>query len=168
MVRWYVDSNSPVVGIVHTWTTTATTTSPVIFVLAWSGSGATPKDQTAGTFSNWGSTAQPGSVTPTQDNEVLISGYCNDSNSGQVGTIDSSFTIGDTVAFLGSAHFGAGSAYKIQTTAGAENPTWSLSGGQLTGILIGTFKAAAAAAPGASVLLPWATPPKKPWMTFSR
>lgn len=86
-----------------------------------------------------------GSVTPTEDNELILTGIGFDSDVANLG-INSSFTGVTYVAFVGGQHYPVGMAYKIQTTAGADNPTWSWTNSTFAGAVITTFKAAASAA----------------------
>lgn len=70
-----------------------------------------------------GSTFQPGSVTPSQNNSLFITTL------GMHGTavtasIDSGFIVTDQNPTNGS-YYGSALAYFIQGTAVAENPTWS-------------------------------------------
>jgi hypothetical protein len=89
---------------------------------------------------------QTGSVTPSENNEVLIAGTGIE-GTGRTATINSSFTITDGIAGDGATRMGGYAAYLIQTTATAVNPTWTYSGA-VTRVAanIATFKAAAVAA----------------------
>lgn len=136
---------NPSVGSGHTFTNTATAGNPSIFVLALSGTAtSSPFDVENGVSADTtGLTYQPGSVTPSQNNEVvvtLVGGRNSNPN-----TIDSGFTITDqvTTAARGSL------AYLVQTTASAVNPTWTASGigSNLNHPVIASFKAPAAATP---------------------
>lgn len=128
------------VGSGHTFTITSTVGFPCVAVLAFSGSVASPFDQESGAGA-----AQPGSVTPSEDNELLVSGLCF-SPSGTI-SINSSFSISNQIDYAGGTNMGLAMAYKIQTSAGAENPTWSTTTSFTTRTSnIATFKAAAAAA----------------------
>lgn len=102
-------------------------TYPAIAAFAFSGVKATsPVDQEIGLSTGSGTSAQPGSLTPSQDDCLLIAA-ANVYPGGSV-TIDSGFSTGSGATVISSmpgAYFGGGIAYKIQTTAGAENPTWS-------------------------------------------
>jgi hypothetical protein len=116
-------------------------TQPVVCVLAFSGAAASPLDQQAGTSAGAsGATVQPGSVTPTVDGEVLVAGYSG--YFADVSSIDSSFTITDQFSSSGGHHLTTAAAYKIQTAASAENPTWTLGGSNINAAGIATFKAA--------------------------
>lgn len=133
---------NPTVGAGHTFTNTLTGQLPSISVLALSGSASSPFDQQNGAASGPGNTGQPGSVTPTENDEILI---CITSHFGSdTRSIDSGFSTSDQITYNG---FGTGLAmfYKIQTTAGAENPTvsWTNSGISYP-IVIATFKSGAA------------------------
>lgn len=68
---------------------------------------------------------QPGSVTPTQDNELLFLALSMDQDPGGgfVITVDSSFESPMPGNGIGGGVIGV--SWKIQTSAGAENPTMS-------------------------------------------
>lgn len=132
------------VGSGHTFTVTGSTSYSSISVNVFSGAKTTsPFDQQNG--ASGGSTSlATGSVTPTEDNEVVVAGIALDSAPSSL-TINSSFSTPAVAYFAGGSAYGVGSAYKIQTTAAAVNPTWSwtVSSGQAAAIA--TFKVAAAA-----------------------
>ena len=116
----------PTVGTGHTFTVTGTGTFPAVLVQAWRGVRSFDAENGANQAS--GTTLQTGSVTPAEDNELFVSG-CGPGGGGTVtNAIDSGFTeTGDLDEFASSA--GGAMAYKIQTAGGAENPTWTASGG---------------------------------------
>lgn len=120
------------VGSGHTFTVSMSASYPSVCVLAFSGTGAAPGDQQNGNISS----NMPGSVTPTEDNEVLVCGVMN--TGGTLSSISGGFTIAGTVAYAGGLHMGVGAAYKIQTTAGPENPAWNSTTNNGTNIV--TFK----------------------------
>ena len=114
---------APSVGSGHTFTASGTSIFPTISVSAFSGvATSSALDQESGTTSaSGGTTFQPGSITPSQDNCLLVTGVC---SSGNTHSINGSFNATSTNEAAGQ-HVGGGIAYKIQTTAGAENPTWT-------------------------------------------
>lgn len=129
---------SPTVGSGHTASYTQSGAYPTIALLAFSGAHATPLDQES-TNSGSGTSLQPGSITPTEDNCLIV---CILAHEGATSiSIDSGFTIVESLPFLGPAE-GLAVAYKIQTTAAAVNPTWSWSGSTNAGSCIASFKAA--------------------------
>lgn len=136
---WYCAS--PVVGSGHTFSVSSGFSLPSIDALAFSGAAASPFDQQNGAVNFFASTLQPGSVTPSENNELLVTGFA--SSQVDASSIDSSFTLQENVALTGN-HYSASAAYKIQTSAGAENPTWTASGNGRVAAAIATFKAAAA------------------------
>lgn len=136
------------VGSGHTFTLTGTGFNGDISVAAWSGAAGTPYDVENG-FDGGGSNAtsgQPGSITPTQDNELVVTVLTNGVTSGSY-TINGSYSITDQTLSSG-AHWGSGFAYWIQTSATATNPTWSANSGCCWSIAIASFKALAATANG--------------------
>lgn len=138
---------NPAVGSGHTWTVTCTGKSPSIAVIAFSGlDTSAPLDQTNSASSNFGSSAQPGSVTPGSSGEVVVSGITYQDTANAL-SIDSGFTISDQIVQSNSAHLGVGLAYSIQTSPAAVNPAWSEAAGQIVAVTIASFKPGAAAAP---------------------
>lgn len=100
---------------------------PVICVAGFSGTAAsTPFDVQNGGGSLGFNPVQPGSITPSVNNELVVSGYGN-AASGAPNTmsIDSGFTISSQTAGAAGASWGGAIAYLIQTSASAVNPTWS-------------------------------------------
>lgn len=116
------------VGTGHTFTTTATGGYHSIQVIALSGMAASPLDQQNGgqDGGTW-TTRQPGSITPSQDNTVVIAALTFEANSGGTISINDSFTIADTVAYGTGTNDGGSLAYKILTVASSQNPTWTSS-----------------------------------------
>jgi hypothetical protein len=129
---WYV--HAPTVGAGHTFTGHAASGFFDFTVQAWSGSRASPLDQL-----NHGSgttTAATGSITPTINNELLITGV---NTVPGVGGTSNSINGGFTVT--ASGEFWGTMAYLIQTTATAANPTWTNStGGTALETAIVSFK----------------------------
>ncbi len=116
---------NPTVGTLHTFTATGSVAYPSICVASFSGVvSMSPLDQQHGQGGVAAATTlQPGSITPSQNNELVITGLAFDT-SGTV-SIDSGFTITDQTDYMPGAAFGAALAYIVQTTAGAVNPTWT-------------------------------------------
>lgn len=116
------------------------------FVLAFSGADtSSPFDQQNGSFDNTeASSIAPGSITPTQDNEVVIAlaTFTDDFTSGS-GSINGGFTIAHQRNYSAGPCNGGLIAYLIQTTAAAANPTITAPTGPdpLTAV-IASFKAA--------------------------
>jgi hypothetical protein len=109
----------PTVGSGHTFTGTASGGFPSVSVLALSGVLAA----SAFDAENGAAAVQPGSVTPSEDNEILITSLS--FYPSNTVSINSGFTISNQVDFSNGVNMGLAMAYKIQTSAGAENPTWS-------------------------------------------
>jgi hypothetical protein len=121
-------SYAPTVGAGHTFTLTGSNYD-TIQVEAWATAGASPLDQVSGAGAS-----QPGSVTPSQNNELITVAGCTGS-SAVTPSINQSFTI--TNAYDRNADsMGGGLAYIVQTTKGAVNPTW----GTFDASIIATFK----------------------------
>lgn len=137
---WY--AKAPTVGTNHTFTfTNVGGVESTVMAAAFSGADQTsPKDQENGGSGLSGTSQQTGSVTPTQDNELL---YTSLYGLDQSPAIDSGFSILDSAL---SSQGSMSHAYKIQTSAGAENPTWSWANSDPHAVTIVTYKALAAAA----------------------
>lgn len=128
---------NPTVGSGHTFTVSASSQYPTICVAAFSGV------KTASAFdqqSAVGST-NPGSVTPTEDNELVVTGLCGDCDATST---YSGFTVTNAIAFTGGSFMGGAMAYKVQTTATTVNTAWSATG-SVRASGIATFKAEPAA-----------------------
>ncbi len=131
---------APTVGSGHTFTTTNDLTFATICVTAWSGSTSSPFDQQSTGQAN-GTTVQPGSITPTEDNELVIT-HLGQRDNTNTATVNGGFTISDQFANNPGNALGGAQAYLIQTTAAAANPTWTADNGGLVA-LIASFKASA-------------------------
>lgn len=123
--RLYYCAN-PTVGPDHTVTVLVVNGYTPIGFVALSGAHSSPFDQEVGQAISTGPTTSytPGSLTPSQDGCALIVMY--GTNPGTAGNVGSSFTRLAVDAASGASVQGI-LAYKIQTTAGAENPvaTWT-------------------------------------------
>ena len=137
---------TPITSATHTFTYATTSFFPSLCVQAWSGVAASPFDQengaTYGQFPD--QPVVPGSVTPSEDDELLVTGLSwGNAGADTVIGINSGFTVSDDEQMLTGQNGGAAMAYKVQTSAGAENPEWS-STQNISNITtaIATFKAA--------------------------
>jgi len=139
---------SPTVGASHTFTASGSGIYPSLGAIAFSGAAASPFDLESGGAAESGTTSQPGSITPGENNCVLVSGV---GNGGTGMSINSGFTA-SSVDFSFGAHNGGGIAYKIQTTATTEDADWTIGTGSAHwGAVVATYKAAAGA-PGGTIL----------------
>lgn len=125
-VSIYDVTGTPTVGPGHTVSFTGTGIFASGEFLAFSGASATPFDQGSANFGNFPtSSIQPGSITPSGPNYLLIAGCVEDTaGTGVAATVDSGFTPmdaqGDTASWFGNT-----AAYLIQTSALAVNPTFT-------------------------------------------
>lgn len=131
---------SPAVGSGHTWTTAGSTSASSVCVLAVSGANGTPADQENGSTAV-GSSAQPGSITPSVNNCIVVLSGAADADTVQ-GTTATGYTVSDSFATSGGNYFGNTMLYKIQTSASAENPTLNFSGSANLTVKIASFKPA--------------------------
>jgi hypothetical protein len=138
---WYC--KNPVTSATHTFNTASFYS---IAVQAWSGSGATPFDVENGATGSSLNSLATGSITPSEDDELIISAFgVNTSTSGRTWSVNSSLTISDQRGSNSSGtNFGLGFAYLNQATAASINPTWTISGGATSTVeaVIASFKGA--------------------------
>lgn len=108
---------------------------PAIFASWWDGVTTTsPKDQATGA-SGTSNPLATGSVTPSEDNELLVTGVSHNVTGNT--TVDGGFTRQDTQT---NASFETGAwAYLIQTTLASANPAWTVDG-SAKAVAIATFK----------------------------
>lgn len=137
--QWYCAA--PSVGSGHTFTVAGSGTFSIMHMTAWSGAHASPFDLESGASNISTTTQQPGSITPSQANALVVTSF--GFTSVGVYTVNGGFTISDRRSFSSGASEGAAQAYLVQTSAAAANPTWTASGGAGTAIaLIASFKPA--------------------------
>lgn len=112
---------NPTTNSSHTFTYSQSSSFPSIYVMAFSGDVNT----VGSTNNNSGvaSTIQPGSVTPSGDNELFVSSVA--TNGATTYSINSSFTIQEKIESSGANYKNGAISYKIQTTGSSENPTWT-------------------------------------------
>ena len=128
---WYCQGSLHV-GASHTFTLSGGSSSfgsdtyPQIAMLAFSGSAASPVIAENGAGAQSASSLQTGSVDPGANNDALFVSGCATAN-GKTATVGSSFTNVDTL--LESGGYGIDSAYFIQGSASALNPTWTPNSG---------------------------------------
>jgi hypothetical protein len=135
---------NPIVGSGHTVTVNAATVGyPTLTAYAFSGAGAYDSQETGD--EQGGTSMQPGSITPSEDNCLLVvAGFHDQATTDN--SVNSSFSTLDKVVTSGS-NDDLVSAYKIQTTAGAENPTLSWTTFSWSGVVMASFKSAAPSGP---------------------
>jgi len=132
-------AQNPIVGTGHTFS--ATNTTAAVCGAAFSGSITSPFDVENGGTGLSITALSTGSITPTLDNELLISGLESGGNStGQ--TIDNGFNLLNAVTAVSGTHYGAALAYKIQTTSAAINPQWTWTNAAEAVARIASFKVA--------------------------
>jgi len=133
---------SPTVGTGHTFTLSGVGSYPVLSAMAFSGAlGASPADQENGAGTASGTSLATGSITPSEDNCVVVAGISTDPGTGHA---MSGYTVAQS-DWVNSEHIGGGISYLVQTTAAAANPSWSWTGASAGVASIASFKAAAVA-----------------------
>lgn len=135
------------VGSGHTFTITTTGGYPSLAVASFSNIlASSPSDVETGAITNSGTTLSTGSITPSQNNELIVSGIAagatGDPDGGVAKTIGAGMAIIDQVLYGGGTHLSGGLAYKVQTAATAINPAWSWAATSDAAVTIASFKAA--------------------------
>lgn len=140
-VRIYYAKN-PTVGTSHTFTTAGTNCFANPMALSFSGCDTTSPFDVENGGSAQATSQATGSVTPNQNNSLIIALTDGEDSTLASVTIDSGFTIGDIVP---NAITTAGAnAYLLQGTAAAVNPTWTYTALERAAVAIAVFKPAAA------------------------
>lgn len=122
-VWWYAFPTSGQVGTGHIFT--CNDPNAAAQILAFSGTLQIGIDQYAGgSLAGPSATFQPGSVTPSANGALIVSGLTWNTWADGA-TVDSGFTIGPFNTINGGYLFGSYSGYLIQSTAAAVNPTWT-------------------------------------------
>lgn len=137
-----VHVDSPTTDSAHTFTATSVANGrPSLCVVALANTALSSvfDVQNGNNGSTGATTCQTGSVTPTQNNEIIIAALATQSTG--TFSIDSGFTILDQLPYVSVQSEGIAFAYKIQTTAAAVNPTWTVPVSDSISCSIATFKA---------------------------
>lgn len=134
--------SSPTTSATHTFTSTGS--SGAVFtgigMMAFSYARASsPFDQQNGATTAGATTLQPGSVTPTTDNQVIVTALASDD--AGTPTINGGYTASVVLSYSATNYIGISMAYLVQTSAAATNPTWTMSGTNEASAAIATFKA---------------------------
>lgn len=139
---WYTTPSS--VGSGHTFSFSG---SPLgtMFVAAFEDANqSSPADQQNGANA-FASSLATGSITPTEDNELII-GLYGINSTGVPMSVDNGMIEINEVDFLAGNYYGGMMAYKVQTTAAAINPTFTRTNSNGQAATVVSFKRAAAAA----------------------
>jgi hypothetical protein len=130
---------SPTVGSGHTFSESSS--SGALFVYAFSGTLTTSAvfDTQNGYNGGYGTSAQPGSITPAGSGDVLVTVQWPTSGI-------TSPSINDGFSISNTSGSGGADAYLIDSASSAINPTWTWTGGSGTAMAIAAFKPAAGGA----------------------
>lgn len=142
--RMYYCKN-PVVGTGHTFTLTddgGGADYNAVAVAAFSGTNtAENADGDNGATNASTATLQPGSITPSLDNSVVVTGLMfNDNPPSGNATINGGFTVAQSKS--SAVGYSVAIAYLVQATAAAANPTWTGPRTDIMTAAISSFKQA--------------------------
>lgn len=143
---YYTDN--PITSASQTFTVTvgAPSSFPSIEVETFSGTNPPSFDVQNGAQGAAATTQQPGSITPSLNGEVVVTGIEDNVATAFPMSINGGYTITDQETASGGNNVGGAMAYLIQTSAAATNPTWTLSGvASAANLNIASFKALAVA-----------------------
>jgi hypothetical protein len=130
---FYKQAPSVTGSMTFTASATGNITYPGLAVMGFSGSVASPLDQSTNPAATavTVTTLSPGSKTPSQANELLVSCLARaaDPSSTSATAIGSPFTLGPNIEVNGSIAEGAALGYQIQAPGPtAQNPAWTWTG----------------------------------------
>lgn len=135
---------NPTVSAAQTFTVTGTAISGSMVVFVFSGIvTASPFDQQNGAKTTGSSSIQPGSITPSVNGELVVTGFTYGVVSAPIvvdNVATSLFTVAGSLGVSGT-NYGAFGAWGVQPTAAAINPTWGVLGGTNFTAMIASFKA---------------------------
>ncbi len=131
---------------VHTITLHGSAIYAAFTFSAYSGTrtSADPLDRTgsAGSALN-GQLLHPGSITPTENGELIVTSLAGGQNAATPFNIDGGFSTSDQISYTGGLRVANASAYLIQAEAGPVNPAWTWSiNGSSAGAVIASFRRA--------------------------
>lgn len=115
---------NPTVGTGHTFTLGSGSIAGSACISTFSGVDITSPFDVQNGATGSGTTLATGSVTPTNAGSLFIAALSTPDNTTTPYSIDSSFTITDTVSWSSGVREGCSSAYKVSSSA--ENPTWTV------------------------------------------
>lgn len=116
------------VGSGHTFSNSGSFNYSTLAVAAFSGNAPFLIEDRLSASGNSATTVLPGSITPSQDNTLVVT-TCAFSGTGSTPlSINGGFTKNEEIDFSSGNYYGNGIAHLIQTTAAAANPTWTKTG----------------------------------------
>lgn len=114
---------NPDTSAAHTFSSTVASSYPSVAVLAFSGNPS--YEQENGAVSASGLTLQPGSVTPGENDSLVVVGL-SFNFAGATASIDGGYALPEQVAPVNGQCVGVAIGYKIQSVAAATNPTFTV------------------------------------------
>lgn len=135
---------NPTVGVGHSFSLADASSAPGVVVAAFSGYGVFDKEATPiDSVDSGNTTLQQNSITPAEDNELIISVLT--LAGANTPSIGGAYSIAQHQVFVGGNNYGVDLAYWVQTTATATSPVWTWGSGARSAIVAAAFKSAAAA-----------------------
>ena len=137
----YYSANATV-GSSQTFSVAGTGVAATFAAIAFQGvSTSSPLDQESLSNTAVAPTIQPGTITPTQNNELVIVAMAGDLPTTGSYAINGGYSIFGSGLFINGTAVGGAGAYLIQTAKAATNPTYTItgSGGNMSAV-IDSFK----------------------------
>lgn len=123
-VQIWMTTGAVTVGTGHTFTNTVTSGGFFTGIAsAWSDVTTTSAYDQHNQATSSATTIAAGSITPSQNDEVVI--FCVAEGDANFVSVDSGFTKVDFTPFVGGVAYGGFMGYLVQTSATAENPTYT-------------------------------------------
>lgn len=120
-IYWCTPTN---VGVSHTFSTTSDFSGLCVLAVSGARTASTPFDQEVGaTGGTSGATQGPGTLTPSVNGCLVVTGFYQNAAGGTSPTIPAGYTTMGT--WPTATAFSGGAAYQIQTTATATDPPWT-------------------------------------------
>ena len=139
--RWWYKA-APTTNAAHTFSITGTGNFCSIWVVAVSGAAASPLDQSNGATALASTSLATGSITPTENDELILAAIaCQQNQSGGI-SVDAGMVELNEINAAPNGENGL-SAYVIQASAAAINPTFAFSASDVVAQIV-SFKAASA------------------------
>lgn len=132
--------HNPTVGAGHTFTLTGVgTPSYCTISVVWASGISNIAVQSTNSVGSVAPSIQPGSVTPAENGDLIITSNCSWSSTS--GSIDSGFSSNYVPFNTSNSNLAGGMGWLIQPTAAAINPTWTFSGSVPCAAAIAVYKA---------------------------
>ena len=123
-------------------------------VVCFSGMASSPYDGNESGVTDVNTVKSTGSITPSQNDEVLISSCAFGNSIDSCSNTSGGYTVTDQYVPVPATSEGGAIGYLIQTTATASNPEWTQVSSQYIAVAVAAFKTAGGGGGGGATLPP--------------